>query len=348
MPAQADDFFTALENTKPFLKMGLEGFAGGGKTFTMGRVAIGLHRRIASKKPIIIFDTETAAKFLAPQLEEAGITVRLRPSRSVADLVETMRRMRDGAGDILLIDSLTHLWENFVESYKAKVNRTRLEFQDWSIIKPAWKATFSDPYVMDPYHCLFTGRAAYEYDNERDQHGKRQLVKSGVKMRVEGETAYEPDLLVLMDRVEQVLDSAEKTIYRVGTILKDRSDIIDGKSFKNPSYDDFSPVVERCLAGAVKRPALVEGDTAALFKTEEDRQAFFRARDILTEEIEGALTKAWPGQTAEAKQKRAEAAEAAFGTTSWTKIKGLGLKPLEDGKKKLAAFIESAKKGAAA
>jgi hypothetical protein len=55
-----NDFFTDLENVRPFLKMAFEGFAGDGKTYTMAAVAIGLHKLIGSDKPIAVIDTERA------------------------------------------------------------------------------------------------------------------------------------------------------------------------------------------------------------------------------------------------------------------------------------------------
>jgi len=52
--------FKKLENNRPFLKMAFEGFAGDGKTYTATQIAIGVHKKIGSKKPVAIFDTEKA------------------------------------------------------------------------------------------------------------------------------------------------------------------------------------------------------------------------------------------------------------------------------------------------
>src|SRR6185312_7093006 len=115
--------------------------------------------------------------------------------------------------------------------------KTRLEFQDWGIIKPAWKAEFSEPFVNGPFNIIMTGRAGYEYDNEINADtGKREIYKAGVKMKVEGETAYEPDMLVYMEQIEEILQD-KKEVYNQATILKDRADLIQGKTFKNPTYE---------------------------------------------------------------------------------------------------------------
>src|ERR1035437_5467734 len=73
-----------LENDMPFLKVGINGFAGDGKTRTAAEIAIGTHKLIRSEKPIIIYDTEQAAKALVPLFEHAGIRVKVSKSRSLA------------------------------------------------------------------------------------------------------------------------------------------------------------------------------------------------------------------------------------------------------------------------
>ncbi|MDD3690319.1 MAG: hypothetical protein PHI81_09845, partial [Synergistaceae bacterium] len=90
-----------VANTKPYFKAAFEGFAGSGKTYTASLVAIGIHKRIKSTKPVIIFDTEKASKFLKNIFQENGIELLVREARSLADLKETMRRMRqDKVADI--------------------------------------------------------------------------------------------------------------------------------------------------------------------------------------------------------------------------------------------------------
>lgn len=342
----AEDFFHELNNSKPYLKVAFEGFAGSGKTFTMAALAIGLHQRIRSQKPIVAFDTEEALQALKPVFDAAGIRVLRKSSRSLADLIETMRRVREGAADILLIDSITHIWEDVLSTYQKKKNRTRLQFEDWSIIKPTWKREFSDPFVRDPYHCLMTGRAGFEYSDEKDEDGKRQIYKSGIKMKVEGETAYEPDMLVLMERFEQVIGH-DKRVWREATIIKDRSTLIDGKTFQNPTFDAFAPAIDRLLQNPDYTPPK-EQDASHLFGTEEDRKAFAIRRDIALEKIEGELTSAWPGSSAEAKRAKVEALRHAFGTTSWTEIQRMKPEQLEDGLASISALIQQTRAAAEA
>ncbi len=338
---KADDFFAPLENTKPYFKAAFQGFAGSGKTYTAALVALGLHQMIGSKKPIVIFDTEKASKFLKTLFADHKIDVLVRESRSMADLALTMKKLREeGTSDILLIDSISHVWEDFMESYKRKVNRQSLQFQDWGIIKPTWKKQFSDPFVTDPYHIVMTGRAGYEYDYEKNEDtGKKELHKTGIKMKVEGETAYEPDMLVLMERYEEILGK-DKKVWREATIIKDRSAVLDGKTIQNPKFEDFEPTVKVMLANGAKPVTQAEADSAALFRTEEEKMEWVREKKKALEEIEGYLVSIWPSTSAKEKQMKSEAIYRAFGTRSWTAVEELRPEALQEGYKKIVAFVQ--------
>src|SRR5579859_175176 len=335
-----DDFFSSLENTKPFLKVAFEGFAGSGKTRTMAELAIGLRKRIGSRKPIAVFDTEKAAMFLRRLFADNGIDpskdVLYKESRTLADLKEVMRRGRDGLFDVLLIDSITHVWEDFLGSYQEQKKRTRLEFQDWSVLKPKWKREFSEPFVRDRYHALMCGRAGFEYGEERNADGKREIFKSGIKMKVEGETAYEPDMLVLMERFEEVL-GPDKRVWRQATIIKDRSSLIDGKTFENPTFSHFAPAIDFLLENPTVREASEAQNEFP--ESGEDRRDFLRRREIALEKIEGVLVEQWPGQSAEAKRAKVEALRLVFGSTSWTEIQGMHPQALERFLEKLVDYI---------
>lgn len=341
MTKQKDSFFTEAENTKPYFKAAFQGFAGSGKTYTAYKVAEGLIKKLKSKKGIVIFDTEKAAKFLKPMAFKAGIPLLVRESRELADLKETMIRMREGAGEILIIDSISHVWESFLEAYKKKVNRTGLQFQDWGVIKPTWKREFSDPFVNDPYHIIMCGRAGYEYADEiNPDTKKREIYKSGVKMKVEGETAYEPDMLVSMERFEKILDE-DKKIWREGTVLKDRSTTIDGKTFKNPTFANFESAIDVMMANPIAKNVVMspEGDTGLLFKTEEEKYEWRKTRDRAIEELEGLLTRVAPGATGKDKQFKLGILDQVFETTSWTAIRDIRIQDLRNGYRKIMDIL---------
>lgn len=333
------EFFTSLDNAQPFFKAAFEGFAGSGKTYTMAQVAIGLHKRIGSTKPIAYFDTEKAGRHLRRLFKDAGIEVLYKESRTLADLGTTMKFCREGGADVLMIDSISHVYENFLQSYQSQKGRSRLQFEDWGILKPKWKREFSEPFVRDRYHALFCGRAGYEYSDEKDENGKRQIYKSGIKMKVEGETAFEPDMLVLMERFEELLDK-EKKVWREATIIKDRSTLLDGRTLKNPTYADFAPAIDYLLDDVVEKEDVPETENE--YESDEARRDYVKRRDIAIETLEAEVVKAGLGGTAQkVRSAKIAAFEACFGTAAWTAIQGMSPARLEEGITKLREYAKS-------
>lgn len=327
---QFEGFFTDLKNTTPFFKCAAQGGAGSGKTFTSALIAAGLHQRIQSTRPIIIYDTERSSKFLRPMFQNLGIQVLVRESRSLTDLMATFDYCEDGGADILMIDSITHVYEDFLEAYKRKMGRKTFQFQDWGIIKPEWKRNFSDRLVMARFHVLFTGRQGYTYDYEDNGRGKKELVKTGVRMKAEAETAYEPDVLLMMDRFEDVLGDSPR-VWRTATVLKDRSQIIDGQVIENPTFDHFAPILDFLLSDPAD-PTDIEAHTDDdLFEPEEDNRESSVRRRTLWERIQAELDTVAAGTSGDAKQMRLALLKRAFmGETSETAIKELNIEAQEE------------------
>src|SRR5947207_11708260 len=66
------------------------------------------------------------------------------------------------------------------------------------------------------------------------------------KMKAEGETGYEPSLLISMEAEQTLEHGAVRTIDNVATVLKDRSDVMNGKdrkSTRNSSHTVISYAV---------------------------------------------------------------------------------------------------------
>lgn len=332
--------FKPLENDRPFAKIAFEGFAGDGKTYTATQIAIGIHKLIQSKKPIAVFDTEKAFKALKPLFDKNEIPVVVdNESRSLASLNKAMKWCEEGNADILLIDSITHVWESYLQSYMSEKKRTRLEFQDWGVIKPKWKQEFSTPFVQAKCHIIFTGRAGYEYENEKNEEtGKREIFKSGIKMKAENETAFEPDVLILMEK-QMDLISEKKEIYREATIIKDRTTQIDGKVFKNPTFNDFYPAIKQLLDGTIREYAGTE-----IPDTFEDWESRFsqmnRKRGKLISEVEGTFNYMQLGTSKEDKGLKAAILKKIWGVLSTDKLDDVKVEELNNGLTHLKEFAD--------
>lgn len=111
------------EVTQPqtaFLKMGIFGFQGAGKTRTATEVAIGLHQHIKSRKGVVFIDTETGSDFMLPLFRKAGIRLYVDKTRSFMELCRNLDEAPQAA-DIVIIDSVTHFWRELVKAYKTQV-----------------------------------------------------------------------------------------------------------------------------------------------------------------------------------------------------------------------------------
>lgn len=314
--------FKEAEVTSAYLKMGIMGFAGSGKTHTASLTAIGLINYMRDKgvgyseKPAFFLDTETGSDWVKPQFEAAGIRLFTAKTRSFSDLLASVKEA-EKESSLLLVDSISHFWTEICNSYMKSKNRTRLQFEDWAFLKKEW-AKFTDQFINSQLHIILCGRAGYEYDYFQDEGGKKQLEKTGIKMKAEGEMGYEPSLLVLMER-EMNMDN--HVVHRTASIIKDRSTSIDGKQFHNPTFDSFMPHIKYLNLGGrqlgVDTSRTSEADIPA---DERDNRSLHRK--IVLDEIESLMVRFYPGQSAVDKKAKLDLLKEHF-QASWTEMERL-------------------------
>lgn len=324
-------------SSSAYLKAGILGFQGGGKTLTSALALIGLYKHTLEAglhdgaKPVAMFDTEKGSDWLIPIFKKSGVPFVVAKRQAFAELLQVMDEAEKFAFG-LLIDSVTHPWRELVESYLRKKERSYLAMDDWGYLKGehGWKQ-FTDRFVNSKLHIVMAGRAGHEYENYVED-GRKKMEKVGTKMKTEGETGYEPDLLILMEQVEDLRSG--KVVHRA-TVQKDRSTLLDGQTFDLASYDlngnalpvdvmvrqtfsAFLPHV-KCLAlGQPHVGVQMTGDSQHLLKTEKrDWQPV--QRRIVIDETKDLLTLHYPGQTAQDKTGKLRAMLDAF-NASWAEI----------------------------
>lgn len=319
----ATTLFKPAEVTSAYLKMGLLGFQGSGKTKTATRAAIGLVQHMQTRnvayasKPALFLDTETGSDWVIPDFKAAGIPLQTAKTRAFSDLLAAVEEAEANAS-VLVIDSITHFWKEITESYMRKKNRSRLQFEDWGYLKTEW-GKFTDRFVNSSAHIILCGRAGFEYDYSTDEEsGKKNLEKTGVKMKAEGEMGYEPSLLVLMERHQEMDGNKIKRVYRSATVLKDRSTLLDGKEFEDPGFEAWLPHVELLNLGGKQLGVDTTRNSDAMIKTDKrDWQPV--QRRIVVDEIQTLLVLHVPGQSAADKQRKAQLVRKHF-NASWTEI----------------------------
>jgi hypothetical protein len=327
-----DDFAGELVASNKFVKAGFGGMAGAGKSRTATDFVIGSYKDLGYTKPVLVIDNEKGSRFLIPQFRDAGVPVRVKDTTSLQDVLTGFDFLRNGDISYLFIDSLSKVWYRYVRQYMEDNSRKFMDLQDWGKILPSWQETFADRFVAAEGSIVFTGRGGFSYEKEEDETDERtgkvkkgQFVKSGVKMKVAGETPFEPDLNIWMEQHQEMGSEGLKT-WREAQVMKDRSGIIDGKTFRNPTYEAFRPFV-RYLVDVPMGTVSGESNGESLAPSENfqnlDRK---RKKDIALEEVQEEIVKMFPGMTADAKKMKVDLIEELFGTRSWTAVEN---KPLE-------------------
>ena len=336
--------FHAATNDQAFLKAGIMGFTGSGKSYTATLIAIGLHdllKESGNAPPVMFLDTETGSDWVRGKFAEADIALQVAKTRAFTDLVPAVNEAaRSNA--ILIIDSISHFWRELTESYARQKRRTRLLFQDWAWLKAQW-GKFTDAFVNSPCHIIMCGRAGYEYDFFEDEAGKKELEKTGVKMKAETETGYEPSILIFMTREQEFSANNQKDSknVRYATVLKDRADVLDGEVIKNPTFEAFLPHIEKLNLGGNQLSVDTDRTSDSIVPPDSGAGKLIREqKEIALDEIKELLVKHFPSQSKDDKTSKGNALEAHLGSRSWEKIKSFSLDQIANGRESLWRELE--------
>jgi len=60
------DFAKPMKAANAYVKVGLGGFAGGGKSYTATLMIVGLYKQTKLKAPVLMIDNEGGGRFLQP------------------------------------------------------------------------------------------------------------------------------------------------------------------------------------------------------------------------------------------------------------------------------------------
>jgi hypothetical protein len=192
-------------------------------------------------------------------------------------------------------------------------------------------------FVSSKLH-IICGRAGYEFEDYKDDNGKRQIEKVGTKMKTEGETGFEPSLLVLMEQVEDLRTGKVEhraTVQkgsRSRTFAPARSSIgrplkrtarrfSTGEQIDNPDFKDFLPHIERLNLGGDHIGVDINGDSQHILQTEKRDWQPVQCK-IALGEMEEILVRHYPGQTAADKKAKAELLRTHF-KACWAEIESI-------------------------
>ena len=339
--------FNPMQNTQAYLKCGILGFAGSGKSTTATNIAVGLVDRMRESgledgnKPVMFLDTESGSDWLKNEFDKHSIELSVCKQRAFKSLVEAIPEAEEN-GSVLIIDSISHCWTELMESYTKKKNRNYgLQFQDWAVLKKSWR-TFTDLYINSNVHIILCGRAAHEFDYFQNENGKKELEKTGVKMSAEKETGYEASLLILMQREQVLKDGKPIGQQRTATILKDRSGLIDGQIFSDPTFKHLRPHIDCLNLGGNQLGVDTTTNSEDMFDSEGRPRWQVRKeqKDLALEEIKDILSKYHPGASVSEKTNKADIVEKVFNTRTWARVENLDCMTVQQGRNAIWEMLE--------
>jgi Cdc6-like AAA superfamily ATPase len=219
------------------LKIGMYGPPGSGKTFTSLLIAEGLG--LASGKRVAYVDTERGTDFYckavpARSVHPEAFDFDALYTRSLTEVLSSVKGLDPKEYGVIVLDSVTHLWEAAIAAYGG--NQTRagtIPMHAWGKIKRPYKDLMST-LLSSPMHVVICGRQGTEYATDEETE---ELKAVGLKMKAEGETAYEPHILIRMEAIKPKKTNELATI--VAYAEKDRTGVLAGRSFINPTFDSL-------------------------------------------------------------------------------------------------------------
>lgn len=243
------------------LKLGIYGPPGSGKTFTALLVAEGLGR--VTGKRVAYIDTERGTDFYCKEVKSRAVHPEAFDfdalyTRSITEILASVRQLSAEEHGVVVIDSITHVWEACIAAFSGnKTSVGSIPMHAWGRIKKPYKDLMATLLSM-PQHVVICGRQGVEYatDDETDE------VKAvGLKMKAEGETPYEPHILLRMEAVRPRKTNEVATIYAYAE--KDRTGILAGRSFPNPTFDSLCKPLLPLLGGVQAKIATTDETAAA-------------------------------------------------------------------------------------
>ena len=224
------------------LRLALFAPSGGGKTFTALRIASGIGGSVA------VIDTEkgSASKYA----DRFSFDVSELTSPKIENYISLIEEAH--GYDILIIDSLTHGWQELLEEID-RIAKTKYRGNTWS----AWsegtpkQRSLVNAILSFPGHIIATMRVKTEWTTETDNKGKTRPVRVGLSPEQGKGIEYEFDLLM------QVSED------HIGHVIKDRTGKFQDQLLDKPG-EEFGAALKDWLDEGVENPVVKPESTESM------------------------------------------------------------------------------------
>jgi AAA domain len=274
--------FTKPTSLKSALKLAVYGAAGSGKTFTALLLSEGLARQ--SGRRVAVLDTEQGTAFYSqavtsrkahPQAFDFDVL----HSRSVTEALSALHALDPAEYGVIIVDSISHLWDACRNAYAGKLTKHGgIPLHAWATIKRPYREMMNLLLSL-PVHVILCGRQGIDYGEDE---GTGELKQVGFRLRAEGETGYEPDVLI---RLESHKTNRRQAATILAHVEKDRTGVLAGATIEWPNFDKIAKPLLGLLgtkhAGVPSDDEVAMRDSEALERQEEERLQ--RSADLATD-----------------------------------------------------------------
>lgn len=186
--------FRPAEQVAPKVKCLVYGPSGVGKTYLA----------LTAPGPIAVIDTEGGTAFYANRVGKGGLSqFDVLPTKTFAQVEQAVAYLNANPGhyQTLVVDPVTVLYETLQDAAQTRRADQKhdpdadLEMLDWQRIKRAYKRLMTD-LVNLPVHVIVTAREADLTEERRNERGRKERVKLGVRPDAEKSTAYYFDVVL--------------------------------------------------------------------------------------------------------------------------------------------------------
>lgn len=228
--------FAPAEKQKAKLRLGIYGPSGAGKMLTALRLATGM-----DCGKIALIDTEQGSASL--YADRYTFDVLNLPKADIETYTEAIRVASKAGYPILIIDSLTHAWQNLLERVD-QIAKSRYRGNKWSAWSEATPMHRSLVTALLTYsgHVIATMRTKTEWATNKGDDGKVRPTRIGLAPEQGKGIEYEFSLLM------------EITPEHVITVTKDRTGEFQDQAIEKPGEELGALLMEWLNSGAEPKP----------------------------------------------------------------------------------------------
>lgn len=194
------------QRKKAKIRLGLSAVSGGGKTYSALLIAYGL---CGDWSKVAVIDTENHSAELYSHLgayQVLALEAPFTPERYIL----AIKACEAANIEVIIIDSITHEWDGKGGVIEISNSMTGNSFTNWAKITPRHQA-FIDSILQSKCHVITTVRRKQDYEMTKDNNGKLQVQKAGLKEVTREGFEYELTVNLELDQNHNATASKDRT-----------------------------------------------------------------------------------------------------------------------------------------